>query len=57
MPATQQLLAADFDEQSTVLGRVDAVQEDEYWRRAFWCERYYSEGLEYEDYAPAYCVG
>jgi len=57
MPASQKVFAADFDKQSTVLDRVDAAQEDEYWRRAFWCERYYSEGLEYEDYAPAFCVG
>jgi hypothetical protein len=47
MPVTQQVFAADFDEQDTALSRVDAAQEDEYWRRAFWCERYYSEGLDY----------
>jgi hypothetical protein len=57
MPATPQVFAADSDEQSTVLGRADAAREDEHWRRAFWCEHYYSEGLDYEDYAPAYCVG
>lgn len=58
MPATQQVFdAADLDEQAAVLGPVDATKEDEYWRRTFWCERYYSHGLDYEDYAPAYCVG
>jgi hypothetical protein len=36
---------------------VDAAQEDEYWRQAFWYEGYYRGGLDYEDYAPAYCVG
>jgi hypothetical protein len=27
------------------------------WRRHFWQERYYRSGLDFEDYAPAYCVG
>jgi hypothetical protein len=45
------------DEQPPVLRRVDAGQEEAYWRRAFWRERYYSQGLGYEDYAPAYCAG
>jgi hypothetical protein len=31
--------------------------EDAYWQRAFWQERYYRWDREYEDYAPAYCVG
>lgn len=57
MPATQHLPDADTDEEALRLGPVDARQEDEYWRRAFWRERYYSSGLDYEDYAPAYCVG
>jgi hypothetical protein len=58
MPATLQVLAdADIDERAAVLAPVDAAREDEYWRRAFWCERYYRPGLDYEDYAPAYCVG
>lgn len=58
MPATQHVFdACNSDEQTAVLGPVDPHQEDEHWRRAFWRERYYSHGLEYEDYAPAYCVG
>ena len=36
---------------------VDAGRQDEYWRDAFRRERYYSPQLDYEDYAPAYCVG
>lgn len=36
---------------------VDAAREDQYWHGAFRAERYYSPQLEYEDYAPAYCVG
>jgi hypothetical protein len=58
MPAIQRVLDdSDLDDPRPVLGPVDARQEDEYWQRAFWLERYYSQGLDYEDYAPAYCVG
>lgn len=31
--------------------------EDAYWQRYYWRERYYRPGCDYEDYAPAYCVG
>ena len=58
MPATQHVLDdCDLADQAPVLGLADARREDEYWQRAFWLERYYSRGLDYEDYAPAYCVG
>ena len=58
MPATEH----SFDGQETIdpaaaVSRVNAQEEDAYWRRSFWRERYYSAGLDYEDYAPAYCVG
>ena len=58
MPATEH----SFDEQDTIdpavaVSRVNVQAEDAYWRRSFWRERYYSAGLDYEDYAPAYCVG
>lgn len=36
---------------------VDTRQEDAYWSRHYWRERYYRPDCEYEDYAPAYCVG
>jgi hypothetical protein len=36
---------------------VDAAREDAFWQAAFRRERYYSPQLDYEDYAPAYCVG
>ena len=36
---------------------VDARAEDAYWERSYWREGYYKPGLDYEDYAPAYCVG
>lgn len=32
-------------------------EEDAYWQRAFWQERYYRWDRDFEDYAPAYCVG
>jgi len=58
MPATLQASPSeDVDEHCAVLGPVDSAREEDYWRRAFWCEHYYRQGLDYEDYAPAYCVG
>jgi hypothetical protein len=36
---------------------VDARQEDVYWQAAYWRESYYCPDYEYDDYAPAYCVG
>jgi hypothetical protein len=55
MPVPQRDLA-DLDEPCK-LRPVDAAQEDDYWRRVFWCESYFRDGLDYEDYAPAYCAG
>ena len=51
-----------FDDQGAIdpaaaVSRVNAKEEDAYWSRSFWRECYYSAGLDYEDYAPAYCVG
>jgi hypothetical protein len=58
MHSTQQVPAdPDLDEQPVMLRPVDPREEDAYWRRSFWRERYYCQGLGYEDYAPAYCVG
>ena len=58
MPATQQIFDDwDLGEETAVLGPVDAREEDAFWGRVFWRERYYSPDLDYEDYAPAYCVG
>src|SRR5215208_438894 len=45
------------DSEATALGRVDARQEDAYWQRWYRRERYFRPELDYEDYAPAYCVG
>ena len=34
-----------------------AYGEDLYWAQNYWKENYFRADLEYEDYAPAYCVG
>jgi hypothetical protein len=54
--------ALDFDGQDlgeplAVLSRDGALEEDAHWERAHRREGYYQPGLDYEDYAPAYCVG
>jgi hypothetical protein len=36
---------------------IDVRQQDAYWCSAYARERYYRPGCDYEDYAPAYCVG
>jgi hypothetical protein len=38
-------------------GRIDPQAHDGYWQAVYWAESYYRRGCEYEDYAPAYCVG
>jgi len=48
--------APKLDERS-VLSRDGARDEDAYWERAHSREHYFKPGLDYEDYAPAYCVG
>jgi hypothetical protein len=45
------------DDSDLAICQIDIAGEDAYWRRAFSGERYYSPKLDYEDYAPAYCVG
>lgn len=59
MSATQQSFddRDPSDDPAAAVGRLNAQGEDAYWRRTFWRERYYSPGLDYEDFAPAYCVG
>jgi hypothetical protein len=51
------LKALDLSNAEGAAGRVDARKEDAYWERSYWREGYYRRGLDYEDYAPAYCVG
>ena len=55
--AQQEVLDQDLSDQTGELGAVDATQEDAFWGRTYRRERYYTPGLDYEDYAPAYCVG
>ena len=38
-------------------GRIDPQVHDAYWQTVYWGEAYYRRECEYEDYAPAYCVG
>lgn len=52
--------AETFDDDVTPAPAVDwaeAQAQDAYWRRTCWQERYYRWDCDYEDYAPAYCVG
>lgn len=35
----------------------DPMRQDDYWRAAYRREGYFRAECEYEDYAPAYCVG
>ena len=37
--------------------RYSAQVEDLYWSRNYWKEPYFRADYDYEDYAPAYCVG
>jgi hypothetical protein len=41
----------------SIEGRIDPRVQDMYWQSVYWCQPYYRDELEYEDYAPAYCVG
>ncbi len=56
-------IAQDFwheqedDPEISVAGRIDAQVEDAYWQSVHIGEPYYRAHLDYEDYAPAYCVG
>ena len=47
----------DTEDVASVVGRARAREEDTHWGHAFHGERYFRPGLDYEDYAPAYCVG
>jgi hypothetical protein len=49
--------ASCIGEPLTVLGLDGARDEDAHWERAHSREHYFKPGLDYEDYAPAYCVG
>ena len=55
--APQELEQDTICDRPTALSREEARREDAFWQRTYWQERYYHDGFEYEDYAPAYCVG
>ncbi len=57
MDATAPQFDEDLAEHAPTISRLEAQREDAYWRRTYWQQRYYEIGFEYEDYAPAYCVG
>jgi hypothetical protein len=37
--------------------RIDPMVHEAYWQSVFFGEPYYRRDRDYEDYAPAYCVG
>ena len=43
--------------QETVLRHYSAQGEDLFWSGNYWKEPYFRPDYDYEDYAPAYCVG
>lgn len=46
------------DDQDTSMASIqEARSHDAYWSEAHARENYFRPGLDYEDYAPAYCVG
>lgn len=55
--APQQCEEDMIADHATALSGEEAQREDAFWQRNYWQERYYEAGFEYEDYAPAYCVG
>jgi len=59
MSAVLQELACDDedDDRDGAARLAELCRQDEYWERAFRRERYFDAGFDYEDYAPAYCVG
>jgi hypothetical protein len=57
MEATTLDFESDTDEIPAACAQVNSRQEDLYWSNVFRREHYYTAGLDYDDYAPAYCVG
>lgn len=58
MPDTAlESIQADLHNDASPGAIIDAQQEDAYWARFYWRERYFRPECGYEDYAPAYCVG
>ena len=56
--AEQDFWAEQADEPAQCIdGRLDPQVHDAYWQAVYWGEAYYRREREYEDYAPAFCVG
>ena len=56
--ANQDIWAEQADEPVQCIdGRLDPGVHDAYWQTVYWGKTYYCGDCEYEDYAPAYCVG
>ena len=56
MAAAHDTWSLEEDDAATV-SLAEAQAQDAYWQQAHRRENYYRAGLDYEDYAPAYCVG
>lgn len=52
-----ELAALAAEPQDAVLRHYSALVDDLYWARNYWKEPYFRADYDYEDYAPAYCVG
>jgi hypothetical protein len=52
-----ELEALPAHEQVSMLRRHSAEADDLYWSRHFWKQSYFRPDYDYEDYAPAFCVG
>ncbi len=57
MADTAQDYAQDAEPAAKLPADINPSREDSYWQGVYARERYYRPGLDYEDYAPAYCVG
>jgi hypothetical protein len=51
------LEALAAEPQAAMLRGYSAQLEDLYWAKNYWRQPYFRADYDYEDYAPAYCVG
>lgn len=52
-----ELESLDSEPQASTRGGFSAQAEDLYWSASYWKQPYFRADYDYEDYAPAYCVG